>query len=445
MEKHKINASGIILFIFLLSIALFFMQMFHQENSSIKSIPQINYLIVVVALFFLNTIIFIFMILKYLANNQHFSTLILSLAFLSSLVYFVETIFAIHEPINGSALIHIKANDISIFYLFRHLSFIFLLSLALYSADINSATKNGNKKKFAVLLISLFPLFFLPIFSHNLSSYNPDYCWFFIDYSDKNESFTWRNNFIEIIICLWAFLLFFIITQTRLTSDIWPCIALLCLSAICCNLLLLAMDDYNYSVWYISRGIEVVSKLLIISVLIYNIFKELQLSNKLAVHDALTNIYNRRYFFSELESRLNTRDKVCFSIMFLDIDHFKRINDRWGHAEGDKVITTIADIVQKSIRSEDLLARLGGEEFGVMMYNTDMIQTRIIAERIRKNVEILTGAGNIYDIPEPITVSIGVFFATTPDYSASDLMVQADKALYEAKNNGRNQVVIHHA
>ncbi|NDO80225.1 hypothetical protein CJP72_05365 [Citrobacter sp. NCU1] len=419
--------------------------MLYQENSSIKLIPQMNYLIVVVALFFINTIIFIFMILKYFANTQHLSTLLLSLAFLSGLVYFVETIYIIREPINGSSLIYTKANDISIFYLFRQLSFIFLLSLALYAAGINNADQTGNKKKIAVLVLSLIPLFALPTFAHNLSSYNPDYCWFFIDYSAKNKSVVWKNNFIEIIICLWAFLLFFIITQTRLTSKLWPYIALLCLSAICCNLLLLALDDYNYSVWYISRGIEVISKLFIISVLIYNIFKELQLSNKLAAHDALTNIYNRRYFFSELDSRLNTRNKVSFCLMFLDIDHFKSINDRWGHAEGDKVITSVVDIIQKSIRSEDLLARLGGEEFGVMMCNTSITQVRFIAERIRKNVEILTGANNIYGIQEPVTISIGVFFATTPNYSASDIMVLSDKALYEAKNNGRNQVAIHQA
>lgn len=73
-------------------------------------------------------------------------------------------------------------------------------------------------------------------------------------------------------------------------------IALLCLASLCCNLLLLTLDEYNYTIWYISRGIEVSSKLFVVSFLIYNIFQELQLSSKLAVHDVLTNIYNRRYF-----------------------------------------------------------------------------------------------------------------------------------------------------
>lgn len=444
MEKHKINARSILLFTLLVFIILFCMTMLYQENSSVKSIPQLNYLIVVVALFFLNAIIFIFMILKYFANSRHFSTLIMSLAFLSSLVYFVETIFIIKEPIIESALIQIKSNDISIFYLFRQLSFIFLLSLALFCSDINNVNQTDNKKKTTVLLMSLLPFIFFPVLAHNLSSYNPDYCWFIVDYSRKNEPVTWGANYLKIIICLWSFLLFFIITQTRLTSDLWPYIALLCLSAICCNLLLLALDDYNYTVWYISRGIEVASKLFIISILIHNIFKELHFANKLAVHDVMTNIYNRRYFFNELELRLNTRNKTCFCLLFLDIDHFKRINDRWGHVVGDRVIISIVNIVQQSIRSDDLLARLGGEEFGVMLYNTDISQARTIAEKIRRNVEMLTGENNIYNVPEPMTISIGAFFATTSDYSASDIMVQADKALYEAKNNGRNQVVFHH-
>ncbi len=91
-------------------------------------------------------------------------------------------------------------------------------------------------------------------------------------------------------------LLFFIIMRTRLASELWPLIALLCLASLCCNLLLLTLDEYNYTIWYISRGIEVSSKLFVVSFLIYNIFQELQLSSKLAVHDVLTNIYNRRYF-----------------------------------------------------------------------------------------------------------------------------------------------------
>ncbi|WP_332129241.1 diguanylate cyclase domain-containing protein, partial [Escherichia coli] len=90
------------------------------------------------------------------------------------------------------------------------------------------------------------------------------------------------------------------------------------------NLLLLTLDEYNYTIWYISRGIEVSSKLFVVSFLIYNIFQELQLSSKLAVHDVLTNIYNRRYFFNSVESLLSRPVVKDFCVMLVDINQFKR-------------------------------------------------------------------------------------------------------------------------
>ncbi|MEX5706701.1 MASE4 domain-containing protein, partial [Escherichia coli] len=89
-------------------------------------------------------------------------------------------------------------------------------------------------------------------------------------------------------------LLCFIIMRPRLASEQCPFIALLCMSSLCCNFILLTLDEYKYSIWYISSGIAVSSKLIVLSFLIYNIFQELQLSSNLAVHDLLSNFYNRR-------------------------------------------------------------------------------------------------------------------------------------------------------
>ncbi|EGK26289.1 GGDEF domain protein [Shigella flexneri K-272] len=169
------------------------------------------------------------------------------------------------------------------------------------------------------------------------------------------------------MVCLWAFLLFFIIMRTRLASELCPLIALLCLASLCCNLLLLTLDEYNYTIWYISRGIEVSSKLFVVSFLIYNIFQELQLSSKLAVHDVLTNIYNRRYFFNSVESLLSRPVVKDFCVM-------------------------LVDIIQQSIRPDDILARLEGEVFGLLFTELNSAQAKIIAERMRKNVELLTAS-----------------------------------------------------
>ena len=352
-----------------------------------------NYLMVVVALFFLNSIIFLFMLMKYFTNRDIFPTLILSLAFLSGLFYLTETIFIIHKPINDNILIQTKANDVSILYLFRQLSFILLTALALYCYGRNSILTN-NKKKTCILLLALIPFIFFPFLAHNLSSYNPDYSLYVVDYYPDSHTASWGINYTKILVCLWACLLFFIIMRTQLASEMWPSFALLFLASLCCNLLLLTLDEYNYTIWYISRGIEVSSKLFVVTFLIYNIFQELQLSSKLAVHDVLTNIYNRRHFFNSVESLLSRPVVKDFCIMLVDINQFKRINAQWGHHVGDKVLVSIVDIIQQSIRPDDIFARLDGEVFGLIFTELNTAQAKIIADRVRKNVELLTGFSN---------------------------------------------------
>lgn len=152
-----------------------------------------NYLIVVVGLLFLNVIIFLFMLTKYLANKKRFPVLIISLAFLSSLTYFIETIVLIHDPINNNILIQTKANDISIFYLFRQLSFISLISLALYCSSYHQSLLMNNKKKTCILLIALIPFVIFPMLAHNLSSYNPNYALYIADYCPTDNSATWGS------------------------------------------------------------------------------------------------------------------------------------------------------------------------------------------------------------------------------------------------------------
>ncbi|HBC9289179.1 TPA: GGDEF domain-containing protein [Escherichia coli] len=443
MGTQKLKAQSFFIFSLLLTLILFCITTLYNENTNVKLIPQMNYLMVVVALFFLNSIIFLFMLMKYFTNRDIFPTLILSLAFLSGLFYLTETIFIIHKPINDNILIQTKANDVSILYLFRQLSFIFLTALALYCYGRNSILTN-NKKKTCILLLALIPFIFFPFLAHNLSSYNPDYSLYVVDYYPDSHTASWGINYTKILVCLWACLLFFIIMRTQLASEMWPSIALLCLASLCCNLLLLTLDEYNYTIWYISRGIEVSSKLFVVTFLIYNIFQELQLSSKLAVHDVLTNIYNRRHFFNSVETLLSRPVVKDFCIMLVDINQFKRINAQWGHHVGDKVLVSIVDIIQQSIRPDDIFARLDGEVFGLIFTELNTAQAKIIADRVRKNVELLTGFSNRYNVPEQMTISIGCVFSTGDTRNISLVMTEADKALREAKTDGGNKVIIHY-
>ncbi|MEM1086994.1 MAG: PleD family two-component system response regulator [Pseudomonadota bacterium] len=162
---------------------------------------------------------------------------------------------------------------------------------------------------------------------------------------------------------------------------------------------------------------------------------------ELSILDQLTGLYNRRYMLNQLEQwrkRLCDGDKHL-SIVSLDIDHFKMVNDRHGHQAGDRVLETFAQRLQQNIRPKDIACRPGGEEFLIIMPETDHTQAKAGAERIRKAVAA-EGFGINSEASLTVTVSAGVATYSGGDESVSDLLHRADLALYEAKKAGRNQV-----
>lgn len=159
----------------------------------------------------------------------------------------------------------------------------------------------------------------------------------------------------------------------------------------------------------------------------------------LIVHDELTGIYNRHYFnqFLEEEVRRHHRYQTPFSMISLDIDHFKNINDTYGHDVGDSVLISLSKEVAEQLRESDVFCRVGGEEFMVMMPETELENAINIAERIRIKVEAIPSR----DVPEKITVSLGVVELTQWD-NLHSFYKRADNALYKAKENGRNRVEV---
>lgn len=162
---------------------------------------------------------------------------------------------------------------------------------------------------------------------------------------------------------------------------------------------------------------------------------------EMSIKDPLTNCYNRRYFDKHLQNIIE--DSIAknrsMSLMMLDIDHFKMVNDNFGHTVGDELLKQIQKRISESIRLTDLLARFGGEEFVVVMPDTSISQACIIAERIRSFIEKpFLLLGNVVTK----TVSIGVAEVETSDLRNINLLIErADVCLYEAKNRGRNIVV----
>jgi len=165
---------------------------------------------------------------------------------------------------------------------------------------------------------------------------------------------------------------------------------------------------------------------------------------ELSLRDPLTRAYNRRYLDDRLQSELSyaRRHGTELSLLLLDIDHFKQVNDRFGHPTGDAVLKLVATSIQRMLRPEDTLARYGGEEFVVIARGTSERNAQILGERIRKQIrEIAVAVG-----PETcrVTTSVGVASTTseTPYDSAAEMVAAADRALYEAKAHGRDRVYL---
>jgi two-component system chemotaxis response regulator CheY len=166
----------------------------------------------------------------------------------------------------------------------------------------------------------------------------------------------------------------------------------------------------------------------------------------LATRDSLTGLPNRRALYDRARAELSraARENGSVGVILVDLDHFKRINDRFGHAAGDEALCRIADVLQRTRREYDYAGRWGGEEFLVILPGASLAQTGLVAERIRAAMETITlrqeGA-----TPTPLRASMGVASASPAarPLGLDELLLQADDALYRAKAGGRNRVCIH--
>lgn len=160
-----------------------------------------------------------------------------------------------------------------------------------------------------------------------------------------------------------------------------------------------------------------------------------------ATLDELTGLFNRRYFITNAnqEIRRSQRYGNPASMMMMDIDHFKNVNDTYGHGTGDIALQQVASTCMKNLRNTDILGRIGGEEFAVFMPETSLENAALVAERLRREIEMMTVLSLEEKTPIPLTISIGVSDFQKGD-NLSNLMARTDKFLYRAKESGRNRI-----
>lgn len=173
---------------------------------------------------------------------------------------------------------------------------------------------------------------------------------------------------------------------------------------------------------------------------IYNLKEELRVQ---ATTDPLTKIYNRRFFLDTADRCFSEsrRHDTPLSLVMMDIDFFKKINDSYGHPAGDAVLEFISAHILGFIRKEDIFARIGGEEFAILLPGSDLASAQKLAEKIRASISEQGVCGEWSGTIRP-TLSLGVTSHHKADKMFEDMYVRADNALYEAKNKGRNRVCL---
>jgi diguanylate cyclase (GGDEF)-like protein len=163
--------------------------------------------------------------------------------------------------------------------------------------------------------------------------------------------------------------------------------------------------------------------------------------HEIAMRDDLTGLYNRRQLMEYLgrQKALADRATLRFTLCYVDLDHFKRVNDKFGHTRGDEVLKEFAEIAMKVVREEDFVARIGGEEFVMVLINASPKDAEMVANRLRQQTQAMTIDAS--DLSFSVTASVGIAMYANGE-EIEHLLDQADAAMYQAKNQGRNRVIV---
>lgn len=391
-----------------------------------------------------------FMLMKYLCDKHRLYLMAIACAFGGSSVLMLGTLSSYSDWLLCSSIASVNYNDALIYYFFRNMlmAVLFITSILLYKhrhSDIHTLRNH-------IIILSLIIGFTttMLVLSWIYSSHYSGIHLKLIDNLTQQFTPLWRQWLIFAMIAVWCLTLIVMLVITKLRNIFWFSGYFFCAFYIFTLLLLYpAFSIAGYS-WYQARLFETTATLFLIFVLLCDVFTLYRESNNKyqdsyqnSIRDPMTRLFNRSYFYDVLKKQMTTvSSETPVSVIVCDLDHFKRINDCYGHLQGDKVIQFVAAILQDAVREEDVPARIGGEEFALLLNNTDAAKASDIAERIRATVYGYDEHNSQGQLPERITISMGVFTATQPEAEQEICVQRADEAMYRAKENGRNRVEI---
>lgn len=400
--------------------------------------------VLTIFLLILHLTISCFMIMKYWCVRERLYLTAIACAFAGSALLMLGTLSGHTGWFLCSQGPMPNANDALIFFTFRNAMMVILFTIAIVLYRFRHSQRL-TKRVHALILTGCLSFTILIItLSWLYSSNHPLLNIALVDNLSHQFSPLWHNFIGRILVASWLITLTLLIYISRLKNIFWYSGAFFCSAYIFTLLVLMPQSDMLYS-WYHARTFEAISTLFMLFVLLCDVFTLYRHSNdkyltsyQNSIRDPLTRLHNRSYFYDALNAQLTKASaSQPLSVIVSDLDYFKRINDSYGHVQGDKVIQFTADVLQKNVRPQDVAARIGGEEFALLLVNTGPGDASAIAERIRLAVNERQDA-----LPERMTISAGVFTAVDGSLSAEECVKRADTAMYEAKSGGRNRVVV---
>ncbi|HDR2791633.1 MULTISPECIES: GGDEF domain-containing protein [Enterobacter] len=390
-----------------------------------------------------------FMSMKYWCDRRRLYLVAIAFAFTGSMLMMTGTLSSFPAWLDLYQFDIVNYNDTMIFFTFRHILMAVLIILAALLYMVRDYPLSRLAHISIIIAIFVFTACMI-LLAWLCSGHSSVLMIDLVDNETRKFMVLWSHFINILLIILWVVAFITLLAITRLRNLFWVGGTFLCVCYIVTLCMLFFGGHAEDIAWYRARLFETAATLLIILVLLYDVFSlyrdshlKYQQSYQNSIRDPLTRLYNRSYFYDALNQSLAAAKATRpVSVIVSDLDRFKRINDCYGHLQGDKVLQFVANLLMDSVRPQDIAARIGGEEFVLMLANTDSDAARQVAERIRLNLSSFDKTSSNGQLPEPITISMGVFTATSSQITAEYCVESADKAMYEAKETGRNRVVV---
>lgn len=416
---------------------------------SISSFSPLLFPTLTIFLLVFHLFIACFMAMRYWCDRRRLYLVALAFAFAGSSCLMVGTLSSFPAWFELYQFTDNNYNDAMIFFMFRHLMMAVLIIAATVLYTLRHQPLSRTIHLIVIGTVAIFTTCMIILawcYSSHCILFGID----LVDNETRQFMMLWDQVINIILIMIWLVAFTTMMVITRLRNLFWVSGTFLCLSYLVSLSILLFSGQVEGLGWYQARIFETTATLLIIFVLLCDVFSlyrdsnsRYQQSYQNAIRDALTRLYNRSYFYDALKQALKTASDVSpVSVIVSDLDRFKRINDTYGHLQGDKVLQFVATLLTESVRPQDIAARIGGEEFVLLLTHTASADAHQVAERIRVKLNGYDRATSNNQLPEKISISMGVYTATSAQVTEEECVERADKAMYQAKETGRNRVVV---